>query len=88
MTINTIEFAAIRLYTLVTSLFNFILQYRQALRLQAGHRFQIRTLAKNALAEKREASKDLPMDEVEDVFHTITQSDIDIEKTRTKKKIV
>ena len=28
------------------------------------------------------------MDEVEDVFHTITQSDIDIKKTRTKKKIV
>ena len=86
MATNTIEFVAIGL--LVTSLFNFILQYRQALRLQAGHRFQIRTLAKNALAEKREASKDLPMDEVEDVFHTITQSDIDIEKTRTKKKIV
>lgn len=70
------------------SVTTFLFQYRRILRHQAGQRYQMKTIAKNALAEKREAAKDLPADEVEDVFHTITQSDIDIAKARTKKKTV
>ena len=40
-------------------------------------------MAKNALAEKREAIKDVPQDEVEDVFHTVTQQEIDMARSRT-----
>ena len=53
------------------------------LRLQAGQRYRNKTVAKNALTEKREAIKDIPTDEVEDVFHTVTQQEVDLAKKRT-----
>lgn len=53
------------------------------LRLDAGQRYRNKTMAKNALANKREAIKDIPEDEVEDVFHTITQQEINMAKNRT-----
>lgn len=61
----------------------FILQHRRMLRLNAGQRYRNKTLAKEALNEKREAIKDIPPDEVEDVFHTITQQEVDMAKNRT-----
>lgn len=53
------------------------------LRLNAGQRYRNKTVAKNALADKREAIKDIPQDEVEDVFHTVTQQEVDMAKNRT-----
>ena len=53
------------------------------LRLNAGQRYRNKTMAKDALAEKREAIKDIPQDEVEDVFRTVTQQEIDMAKNRT-----
>jgi hypothetical protein len=53
------------------------------LRLDAGQRYRNKTIAKNALAEKREAIKDIPQDEVEDVFHTITQQEMDMARNMT-----
>ncbi|XP_028403595.1 ribosome biogenesis protein BRX1 homolog [Dendronephthya gigantea] len=58
-------------------------EHRRMLRLNAGQRYRNKTLAKEALNEKREAIKDIPPDEVEDVFHTITQQEVNMAKNRT-----
>lgn len=53
------------------------------LREDAGQRYRRKTMAKTALAEKREAIKTVPPpDEVEDVFHTLTRQEIDIERNK------
>lgn len=53
-------------------------------RKQAAQRYRARVETRQALEDRREANKDLPRDmcDVDDVFHTITQSDIDIAKAR------
>ena len=58
------------------------------IRKQAAQRYRDRVESRQALDERREANKDLPEDiyDVDDVFHTITQSDIDIAKARGSGK--
>jgi len=58
------------------------------IRKQAAQRYRDRVESRQALDERREANKDLPKDiyDVDDVFHTITQSDIDIVKARGSGK--
>lgn len=51
--------------------------------MNAGQRYRSKTAAKNALADKREAINDIPQDEVEDVFHTVTQQEVDMARGRT-----
>jgi len=57
-------------------------------RKQAAQRYRDRVESRLALEGRREINKDLPRDiyDVDDVFHTITQSDIDIAKTRRDGK--
>ena len=54
------------------------------IRKQATQRYRARVESKQALEDRREANQDIPRDiyDVDDVFHTITQSDIDIAKAR------
>ena len=54
------------------------------IRKQAANRYRDRVESRQALEDRREANKDLPRDvnDVDDVFHTITQSDIDIVRAR------
>lgn len=54
------------------------------IRKQAAQRYRARVESKQALEDRREANQDIPRDiyDVDDVFHTITQSDIDIAKAR------
>lgn len=58
-------------------------------RKQAAQRYRGRVESRQALEERREANKDLPRDiyDVDDVFHTITQSDVDIAKARGAGKL-
>ena len=53
-------------------------------RKQAAQQYRDRVESRQALEDRREANKDLPTDiyDVDDVFHTITQSDIDIAKAK------
>ena len=57
-------------------------------RKQAAQRYRDRVESRQALEDRREINKDLPRDmyDVDDVFHTITQSDIDIAKARQARK--
>ena len=57
-------------------------------RKQAAQRYRDRVESRQALEDRRETNKDLPRDiyDVDDVFHTITQSDIDIAKVRQAGK--
>lgn len=57
-------------------------------RKQAAQRYRSRMESRQALEDRREANKDLPRDiyDVDDVFHTITQSDIDMAKARESGK--
>lgn len=57
-------------------------------RKQAAQRYRDRVESRLALEGRRETNKDLPRDiyDVDDVFHTITQSDIDIAKARQAGK--
>lgn len=70
-------------------------QYRRIIRRKAAFKYMERVDAKLSLEARREDNKDLPVDEedVDDIFHTITQSDIDISrankqgvKAKPKKK--
>lgn len=58
-------------------------------RKQAAQRYRDRVESRLALEGRRETNKDLPRDiyDVDDVFHTITQSDIDIAKARQAGKL-
>ena len=57
-------------------------------RKQAAQRYRDRVESRLTLESRRETNKDLPRDiyDVDDVFHTITQSDIDIAKARQADK--
>ena len=57
-------------------------------RKQAAQRYRDRVESRLALESRRETNKDLPRDiyDVDDVFHTITQSDIDIAKAKQSGK--
>lgn len=57
-------------------------------RKQAAQRYRSRMESRQALEDRREANKHLPRDiyDVDDVFHTITQSDIDMAKSRESGK--
>lgn len=61
------------------------LQYRRMIRRKAAFKYIDRQDAKLALETRREESKDVPDDkeDVDDIFHTITQSDIDKARART-----
>lgn len=63
-------------------------EYRRMVRKQAAQRYRDRVESRLALEGRRETNKDLPRDiyDVDDVFHTITQSDIDIAKARQAGK--
>ena len=58
------------------------------IRKQAAMRYRDRVESKLALENRKESNKDLPVDiyDVDDVFHTITQSDMDIAKARESKQ--
>ena len=59
------------------------------IRKQAAMRYRDRVESRQALDDRREANENLPRDiynDVDDVFHTITQSDIDIAKARGSNK--
>lgn len=58
------------------------------IRKQAAMRYRDRVESKQALEDRREANKNRPTDiyDVDDVFHTITQSDIDIARARENGK--
>ena len=58
------------------------------MRLQASQRYRKKVEARQALEERRLAYSNIPRDEedVEDVFHTITQSDIDTSRARTASR--
>ena len=58
------------------------------MRQQAAQRYRNRVDAREALEKRRLAYKDLPRDEedVEDVFHTVTQSDINAARSQAQKK--
>ena len=58
------------------------------IRKQAAQRYRDRVESRQALEDRREANKNIPNDiyDVDDVFHTITQSDIDIAKARERAK--
>ncbi|KAK3732592.1 hypothetical protein QZH41_016066, partial [Actinostola sp. cb2023] len=60
-------------------------EHRRIIRRQAAFKYIDRIDAKESLDTRREANKDMPVDreDVDDIFHTITQSDID--KARTNK---
>ena len=74
----------------------FPFQHRRLLRRQAAFKYIDRVDAKESLEARKEDYKNMPIDEedVDDIFHTITQSDIDkarankgdIAKTKKKKK--
>lgn len=63
-------------------------EYRRMIRKQAAQRYRDRVESRQALEDRREANKNIPNDiyDVDDVFHTITQSDIDIAKARERAK--
>ena len=58
------------------------------IRKQAAQRYRDRVESRQALEDRREANKNISNDiyDVDDVFHTITQSDIDIAKARERAK--
>ena len=58
------------------------------IRKQAAQRYRDRVESRQALEDRREANKNIrnDIDDVDDVFHTITQSDIDIAKAREHAK--
>ena len=58
------------------------------IRKQAAMRYRDRVESRLALEDRKESNKDLPVDilDVDDVFQTVTQSDIDIAKARERKK--
>ncbi|XP_067028761.1 ribosome biogenesis protein BRX1 homolog [Acropora muricata] len=63
-------------------------QYRQMIRKQAAFRYRDRVDSRMALSQRKESNKILPVNiyDVDDIFHTITQSDIDMAKARESKK--
>lgn len=63
-------------------------EYRRMIRKQAAMRYRDRVESRLALEDRKESNKDLPLDilDVDDVFQTVTQSDIDIAKARERKK--
>ncbi|XP_068726772.1 ribosome biogenesis protein BRX1 homolog [Montipora capricornis] len=63
-------------------------EYRRMIRKQAAMRYRDRVESRLALEDRKESNKDLPVDilDVDDVFQTVTQSDIDIAKARERKK--
>ncbi|KAK2549218.1 Ribosome biogenesis protein BRX1-like protein [Acropora cervicornis] len=62
--------------------------YRQMIRRQAAFRYRDRVDSRMALSQRKESNKILPVNiyDVDDIFHTITQSDIDMAKARESKK--
>lgn len=64
-------------------------QHRRLIRRQAAHKYLDRVESKQSLEIRREANKDIPHDEedVDDIFHTITQSDIDKARANSKNPI-
>ncbi|XP_031568774.1 ribosome biogenesis protein BRX1 homolog [Actinia tenebrosa] len=64
-------------------------EHRRLIRREAAHKYLDRVESKQSLEVRREANKDIPRDEedVDDIFHTITQSDIDKARANSKKTI-
>lgn len=67
--------------------FLFSSQHRRLIRREAAHKYIDRVESKQSLEMRREANKDIPHDEddVDDIFHTITQSDIDKARANSKQ---
>ena len=61
----------------------FVFQHRRKIRKLAASRYLNRQDARQNLDKRRE-ERVIPQDEIEDVFHTVTQADINAAKRKEK----